>query len=358
MNYLDQPRSKTFAVKTCEALADWLLQQEYTFDCDANSPTLAEAGWIVDLSSQDESFGKWYRERISNDQPTVSQLLAALVEDTGWLGVEASSKRLWNLANLCIRLTTLQSRFASELSSAKREALYHVAYGLSHELNNPLANITTRAGVLKQAELSEDQQLMLDTIIENAMRGHEMLGDLMLVARPPKIHPQPIELASWVKDFSEKAALWCAARQVGWTCCNETVVRWNHFDPVAIKEALWCLVRNAIEVSNPGETVSLVLRENSREIRENSQSEIDVSEKQIAFEVTDQGPGLTLQSLQHAFDPYYSGREAGRGLGMGLFKARRLAELHSGRIELQNHAGGGCVATLWLPILNKTSDAQ
>ena len=59
-------------------------------------------------------------------------------------------------------------------------------------------------------------------------------------------------------------------------------------------------------------------------------------------------PGLTEHARKHAFDPYFSGREAGRGLGLGLCRAYRIAKLHNGDVRL---AGGptGCVVTMEIP---------
>ena len=67
----------------------------------------------------------------------------------------------------------------------------------------------------------------------------------------------------------------------------------------------------------------------------------------LMIHVADSGPGLSDQAREHAFDPYFSGREAGRGLGLGLCRAYRIAKLHAGDITL---AGGptGCVATITL----------
>ncbi|HEY1065726.1 MAG TPA: HAMP domain-containing sensor histidine kinase, partial [Pirellulales bacterium] len=65
--------------------------------------------------------------------------------------------------------------------------------------------------------------------------------------------------------------------------------------------------------------------------------------------VRDDGPGLSARVRRHLFDPYFSGREAGRGLGFGLTKARRIVERHRGRIDVESPPGGGAIFTLRLP---------
>ena len=114
-----------------------------------------------------------------------------------------------------LRLRTLEQRFNDELDARKREAIYHFAYGLSHELNNPLASIATRAGVLAQHEQAVDRRQLLETIIDNAMRGSEMLGDLMLIARPRRrCEIQSVELSKWFDQFLERARKWAATRDM------------------------------------------------------------------------------------------------------------------------------------------------
>src|SRR5262249_55492640 len=60
------------------------------------------------------------------------------------------------------------------------------------------------------------------------------------------------------------------------------------------------------------------------------------SDRRILFVVEDSGPGMSARALQHAFDPFFSERSAGRGTGLGLTRARRLVELHGGEIVLRS----------------------
>jgi len=60
---------------------------------------------------------------------------------------------------------------------------------------------------------------------------------------------------------------------------------------------------------------------------------------QVRIEITDNGPGITTDILPVIFDPFFSGREAGRGLGFGLSKAWRIAQIHHGSIEIENLTG-------------------
>ena len=319
----------------------------------------ALAGWLIKVqtakfkASQAES-ANGYR------------LAEALVRSAEWLDESEPAQRLWQVANMVVRLQTLEHRFDSELERQKREAIYHFAYGLSHELNNPLANIATRAGVLVQRESAADRRQMLETIIDNAMRGSEMLGDLMLIARPPQMQLQSVDLRQWFETFVARARGWSSKRGVtitesfrrgqcveavelgdqtdaGNAVMSECLVR---FDPIAMNEALWCLVRNAVEASREGESIELRV-----EVYADTNAEIDCKNvcekgsggrvKSICWIVRDSGPGLSEVALRHCFDPYFSGREAGRGLGLGLSKALLIATAHGGTLTIANRFSGG-----------------
>jgi signal transduction histidine kinase len=65
--------------------------------------------------------------------------------------------------------------------------------------------------------------------------------------------------------------------------------------------------------------------------------------------VSDTGPGIPADIRPHLFDPFFSGREAGRGLGLGLSKAWRIAELHGGTIEVESELEQGAKFSILLP---------
>ena len=66
--------------------------------------------------------------------------------------------------------------------------------------------------------------------------------------------------------------------------------------------------------------------------------------------VRDTGPGIPTQVRRHLFDPFYSGREAGRGLGFGLAKCWRVVSLHGGRIDVSSSVRQGTTISISLPI--------
>jgi len=110
-------------------------------------------------------------------------------------------------------------------------------------------------------------------------------------------------------------------------------------DAVQLTSALECVLRNAIEASAAGSTVSM---------------HAELSGTKLVVHVVDAGCGISQEQRQHIFEPFYSGREAGRGLGMGLSKAWRIIQNHQGEIEIHSQPTGTRVSVI-LPALAAVS---
>jgi len=229
------------------------------------------------------------------------------------------------------------------------QALYNFAYGLSHEINNPLANIATRAQTLLADEPDPDRRRKLATIVQQAFRAHEMIADLMLFARPPALKPEAVDLAKLTDTIVAELAEQAREQGTHLVRAGEASPLMATADPTQIAVALKALIQNSLEALKAGGSVAVGVERVQAtrgypgfRVQEEAAIETRVS-------VTDTGPGIPPEIRPHIFDPYYSGREAGRGLGLGLSKAWRIAELHGGRIEVESEAGRGAKFTIVLP---------
>src|SRR5205823_3899960 len=137
--------------------------------------------------------------------------------------------------------------FDAALESAKLQALYNFAYGLSHEINNPLANIATRAQTLLVDEKDPERRRKLATIVQQAFRAHEMIADLMLFARPPALRLEEVDLArlvdTVVNEFQEQAL----EQNTELVRCDEPGTYIATVDPTQVAVAIKALVQNSLE---------------------------------------------------------------------------------------------------------------
>ena len=217
----------------------------------------------------------------------------------------------------------------------KLEALAEFAAGAGHEINNPLATIIGRAQMLLKAETDPQRRQMLMSIGAQAYRIRDMIGDTMLFGRPPSPEFTNVVLSDVVDRLLEKLAdeLTRDRCSVHAEIDSELVVR---ADPVQLSILLSELLRNSRQASQPaGGGIRIVA---------------SIKEKRAMIEISDEGKGFTEIERQHAFDPFFSGRQAGRGLGFGLSKCWRIVELHAGQIKIDSSPTGPTTVSIELPL--------
>lgn len=229
-----------------------------------------------------------------------------------------------------------------DLAAAKMRSLYNFAYGLSHEINNPLANIATRAQTLLIDEQDPERRRKLTTIVQQAFRAHEMIADLMLFARPPALELRRTDLAMLAETVVKEMQPLAAEQQTALVKSGGKKLL-AIVDPVQIAVALKAMILNSLEaVKTGGRVEAKVEREGQRHeerAKSNGQPRRSPKIERICLSVTDDGPGISADALPQIFDPFFCGREAGRGLGLGLSKAWRIVELHGGQIEVASTPG-------------------
>jgi signal transduction histidine kinase len=231
---------------------------------------------------------------------------------------------------------TLAARFDESVAAARIEALREFAYGAGHEINNPLANIATRAQALLLDESDPERRRRLATIVDQAFRGRDMIGGLMVFARPPKPQPTVVAVDQVMRGVIEAVQPLAAGRGSRLEYSPSPVALDMHVDAALVAEALRLLVVNAVEAVGGGRVIVAA-----------AAADDPVGGCEIT--ISDEGPGMPADVLRRAFDPFFSGREAGRGIGLGLPKAWRLVEINGGRLVIDSKPQRGTRIVVLLP---------
>ncbi len=241
------------------------------------------------------------------------------------------------------RLHRLEHDFQNALETEKLAALKELAYGASHEINNPLANISTRAQTLIRDEPDPDRRRQLAVINAQAFRAHEMIADMMLFARPPALRKEAIELEQLVDQVLEELAETAAAQATRLERVPGEAPGTILADPEQLAVALKALCTNALESLASGGWVQVAFGPATAQPAGFGET------RATEIRIRDNGPGIPPQVRRHLFDPYYSGREAGRGLGLGLAKCWRIITDHGGQIHVDSDTPCGTTFRLLLP---------
>jgi signal transduction histidine kinase len=222
-----------------------------------------------------------------------------------------------------------------ELRSLKLRALAELAAGAAHEINNPLAVISGQAQHLLKSEESLERAKALERIVAQCKRIHGVLTDLMFFARPPETKKRLVSLGKLVGDVLKHLSPPAVERRIRLERGDIPPRLTVHADADMLAKALTCLITNAIEAA-PTDGWARVTVETSRS-------------GWVEVVIEDNGPGLTPAEREHLFDPFFSGRSAGRGAGLGLPKVWRIAELHGGQVRFASEAGQPTRFVLSLP---------
>ncbi len=237
-------------------------------------------------------------------------------------------------------------RLRDELAAKNREldvrrrlaALGERAAGVAHEVRNPLGAIQLYSDLLRSECRRLDPALKLIEKIEAGIRAIDgvVQDTLALVPRPGKVVPRRLEsILAGAQDVCQQTL---AARQV------ELVIRMADPKVEVLAEAgglqrvLVNLIVNAAEASRPGGQVWV--------------DSDHPAGGEVELRVSDEGTGLSEEVLERLFDPFFSTKEHGTGLGLTI--AHRLVEAHGGRLTAANRAEGGAEFKLILPVEQST----
>lgn len=212
-----------------------------------------------------------------------------------------------------------------------------MAAGAAHELNNPLSVISGRAQLAAASCPGEELPRTLEIIVEQAHRASQIVSELMHFAKPdppnPHVHVLRDLLAPlpqrWRTEFS------LGPDELSISCIDPAVRVFVDADQLAF--ALTEIIANAVEATQPPQRRVLV----------NSPSH--ASDEIVRMIVEDNGCGMASEVLEHALDPFFSHRAAGRGRGLGLSRAYRMVEINHGRLRLASTPGIGTRVTMELP---------
>ncbi len=212
---------------------------------------------------------------------------------------------------------------------------------LTHELKSPLAAIRGAAELLEEEMPAEKRKRFLGNIRRESARSESLVRDLLQLAelerKPHLEHRRPYNLTKLCRDLAEETQPRLKENKLTLDTRLEQDIQLTG-DAMVIQLAIGNLLDNAIGFSPDGGSITLRL------------TRVD---NDAVLHIDDQGPGLPDYAVERSFEHFYSLPRPGsdyKGTGLGLPLVHEAAQLHDGAAKLENLPGGGCRATLRLPI--------
>ena len=231
----------------------------------------------------------------------------------------------------------------SQLAAAeKRDLLARLLGRLAHEVRNPLSSLDIHVQLLEEDLLSLAPQMReqlvprLEIIHGELHRLEGIVERFLRLAGPAGVDLEPVEIPKILTHVCELLRPEAAARDIEISARIAGPLPRVMADPVRLTQALLNLVINAIQaVERKGRVeVSAV-----------------VAEGMVCVAVSDNGPGIPPEKLPSIFDPYFTTKAEGSGLGLWI--AQQIVTAHGGELQARNGPAGGAVLTMRLPLKPK-----
>jgi two-component system sensor histidine kinase PilS (NtrC family) len=232
-------------------------------------------------------------------------------------------------------LTELR-RMEEQVKRAERLAvLGRVAAGVAHEIRNPLASISGSIELLKgELPAGDDNHSLMEIVLREVDRLNGLVTDLLDYARPRSPAPEAMELAPLVEETTrvfgqDRSTSVPPVRVVGTDVVIPLLA-----DPAQLRQVLWNLLRNAAEATPEGGGEIVVT--------------LGVEDDVATLTVADQGVGIPVEEQERIFEPFYTTKT--RGSGLGLPTVHRIVTEHGGTVTLESLPGSGTRVVVRLPV--------
>ena len=236
-------------------------------------------------------------------------------------------------------LTQLKS-MEEELKKADRlSAIGQLSAHIAHEIRNPLASISGSVQLLAQGEnIDPKDKKLVDIVVRETDRLNNLIQDFLCYARPMKPQKGPVslkELLGALHLLVGKDPRFQAVRTN--FCCDRDIVLYADNDQ--LEQVFWNLLVNAAEAMPDGGDIHLKVTESPGRFGETTEAKIVIA---------DTGCGMDREKMQRVFEPFFTSKKGGTGLGLAT--VYRIVDAHSGVITVDSATGKGTTFTMYLPI--------
>jgi PAS domain S-box-containing protein len=220
------------------------------------------------------------------------------------------------------------------LHTERLSALGEMAARIAHEVRNPLVSIGAAAQVVAE-ETGGDSPVApeVQAIVREVKRLDNIVSDFLRFARPRRVERKSVDLSPVVNESVDLVRVKAPHHQLLITVEPPVIAR---CDPDGVKQVLLNVLLNAVEAS-PSTAPNNVIELEAR-----------VAGDAVELSIADRGPGVPSSARSRVFDPFFSTKT--RGTGLGLAVSKQIIDEHQGRIRLLNRRGGGTRVVIELPI--------
>jgi two-component system sensor histidine kinase PilS (NtrC family) len=223
------------------------------------------------------------------------------------------------------------SLLAERVQQGKLAALGRLSASIAHEIRNPVGAMSHAGQLLAESpSIGPDERRLTDIIRNNAERVSTIINNVLQLSRREATKPSRLTIGDWIEDFLGE---FCETMQVPRAkigFIEESDDLEVRFDPSHLHQVVWNLCDNAIKYGEAHGGISVEIKLGRL-----------IPSTRPFLEVADRGPGIDLHESDRIFEPFFTGRKGGTGLG--LFIARELCQLNRAILLYEPRDGAGSV---------------
>jgi two-component system sensor histidine kinase PilS (NtrC family) len=237
-------------------------------------------------------------------------------------------------------LTELRRMELAVQRSERLASIGRLAAGIAHEIRNPLASISGSVEVLKSLPGADTEtRQLVDIAVREVDRLDRLISDLLDYARPRTEERQPLDLGEVASEIGKALEHERRDRNITVVVDAEPGVGIDGASG-QIRQVLWNLIRNAIDAMPSGGNLRMAT----------SLEELSGGQREAVLTVSDTGVGIPKEDLDRIFEPFFSTKP--NGTGLGLATVARIVEDHRGNIDMHSDRGKGTTFTLRFPAIH------
>ncbi len=207
---------------------------------------------------------------------------------------------------------------------------------MAHEIRNPLGIIRGTADVLRNKYKQSDREEIFDYIPSEVNRLNTLIGNFLTYAREPKLERRPLNLREFVLDLLHQFSISDSQKEIQFETFFQDQDLVIQADQNALKQVSLNILQNAVQASPKGG----IIRIQQTVFRRKGKSWMEIV-------IEDQGSGIEGDP-ERVFEPFYTTKSTGTGLGMPISK--KIIESHGGKISIESEPGKGTRTKIILPI--------
>lgn len=220
----------------------------------------------------------------------------------------------------------------------KLASIGHISAGIAHEIRNPLTSVKLNIQKLLEKEsLDESEQAHLDISQEGIAQIEKFVKELLNFARVSELNLDWFSIEQIVDGSVKMIADSLELKKVSLEKHYQEELPLMKVDADKIRQVILNILRNAWEAVEEGGKISIHLSQDSSH-----------QEKYTKILIFDDGNGIPEKEWENVFEPFYTTKSSGIGLGLAI--ARKIIEQHDGSIEIKSTGGGGTSFVILLPV--------